>query len=315
MYLVSMQRLLFVFFLVSLSVMLWFPPTYAYRGQLKVGDQWTVSGTYENALTGSGKYQGKYNETGPWSEEFSVASVSNSTLTISAVYQYTSSEVSSGYFSSYATRNGQHSYTYLYVINETSLIFISSSDAPNRAGHPNWLLVNTSLLVAGGSVPLTWRTPSPGGKGQATVTDVPWKVMGNQQMTLGSVNLQVWGIGYSGNSEGSWSETSSGSGLPVYAVGPETEVIYYDSVYALFVGTSVSGTYHLNADGGAWNETDMIKGQISSSNIILGPLFPAFGTGVIDFSILTAALPFINRKHTSASEGSLITTGLFHWHV
>ncbi len=283
--------------------MLWFPVTYANRGQLKVGDQWTVSGTYENALTGSGKYQGNYNETGPWSEVFSVASVSDSTLTISAIYQYTSSEVSSGYFSSYATSNGQHSYTALYVINQTSLIFISSSEyGPNRAGHPNWLLVNTSALVAGGSVPLTWFMPSPGGKGQVTVADVPWKVMGSQQVTVGSANLQIWGITYSGNSEGPWSETSSGSGSSVYAVGPETEVIYYDSAYGLFVGTAVSGTYHLNADGGTWNETDMINGQISSSNISFGSMLPAFGAGgIIDFSLLAAGLHCISRKHSFSS--------------
>jgi len=202
----------------------------------------------------------------------------------------------------------------LYMINETSLTFISSSDAPNRAGHPNWLLVNTSALVAGGSVPLTWRIPPPG-EGQVTVTDVPWKVMGSQQITVGNANLQIWSIAYSGNSEGSWSETSSGSGSQVYAVGPETEVIYYDSVYGLFVGTSVSGTYHLNADGGAWNETDMIKGQISSSNVTLDTVFPAFGAGAINFSILTAGLQIINRKQTSTSEDSIITTELFHWHV
>ena len=295
----SRQRLLLVFFLVGLSALLWLPVTHANGGQLKVGDQWTVSGTYENTLIGSGKYQGKYNETGPWSEEFSVASVSDSTLTISAVYQYTSSEVSSGYFSSYATNNGQHSYTALYVINETSLIFISSSEyGPNRVGHPNWLLVNTSALVAGRSVPLTWFMPSPGGKGQTTVVDVSWKVMGSQQVTVGSMNLQIWGMTYSGNSEGSWSETNS-AGQQVYAVGPETEVIYYDSVYGLFVGTAVSGTYHLNADGGTWNETDMINGQISSSNIAFGSMLPAFGTGgVTDFSLLLAGLHCISRKHS-----------------
>jgi hypothetical protein len=282
--------------------MLWLPVTYANRGQLKVGDQWTVSGTYENALVGSGKYQGKYDETGPWSEVFSVASVSGSTLTISALYQYTSSEVSSGYFSNYATSNGQHSYTALYVINETSLIFISSSEyGPNRAGHPNWLLMNTSALVAGGSVPLTWFMPSLGGKGQVTVANVLWKVMGSQQVTVGSANLQISGITYSGNSQGSWSETNS-AGQQVYAVGPETEVIYYDGGYGLFVGTAVSGTYHLNADGGTWNETDMINGQISSSNISFSSMLPAFGAvGVIDFSLLAAGLNYISRKHSVGS--------------
>jgi hypothetical protein len=279
--------------------MLWLPVTYANSGRLKVGDQWTVSGTYENALTGSGKYQGKYDETGPWSEVFSVATVGGSTLTISSVYQYTSSEVSSGYFSNYATTNGQHSYTALYVINQTSLIFISSSEyGPNRAGHPNWLLVNASALVAGGSVPVTWFMPSPGGKGQVTVADVLWKVMGSQQVTVGSSNLQIWGITYSGNSQGSWSETNS-AGQQVYAVGPETEVINYDSVYGLFVGTTVSGTYHLNADGGTWNETDMIHGQISSSNISFAFVLPVLSTGgVIDFSLL-AGLYCISRKHSS----------------
>ncbi len=282
--------------------MLWLPVTYANRGQLKVGDQWTVSGTYENALTGSGKYQGTYNETGPWSEVFSVASVSGSALTISAIYQYTSSEVSSGYFSNYATSNGQHSFTALYVINQTSLIFISSSEyGPNRAGHPNWLLVNTSALVAGGSVPLTWFVPSPDGKGQVTVADVSWKVLGSQQVTVGSSNLQIWGITCSGNSEGSWSETNS-AGQQVYAVGPETEVIYYDSAYGVFVGTTVSGTYRLNADGGTWNETDMINGQISSSNISFGSMLAAFGAGgVIDFSLLAAGIHCTRRKHSFRS--------------
>ena len=294
--------MLFVFFLVSLSAMLWLPVTYANRRQLKVGDQWTVSGSYENALVGSGKYQGKYDEMGPWSEVFSVTSLSGSTLTISAVYQYTSSQVSSGYFSNYATRNGQHSYTALYVINDTSLIFISSSEyGPNRAGHPNWLLVNTSALVEGGSVPLTWFMSSPDGRGQVTVANVSWKVMGSQQVAVGNADLQIWGITYSGNSQGSWSETDS-AGQQVYAVGPETEVIYYDGGYGLFVGTTVSGTYHLNADGGTWNETDMINGQISSSNISFDSTLPAFGTvGVIDFSLLAAGLRYISRKHSSGS--------------
>lgn len=292
------QRLLLVFFLISVSAMLWLPETYANSGQLKVGDQWTVSGTYENALTGSGKYQGNYNETGPWSEVFSVASVSDS-LTISAIYQYTSSEVSSGYFSTYATSNGQHSYTSLYVINQTSLAFISSSEyRPNRAGHPNWLLVNASALVTGGSVSLTWLMPSPGGKGQVTVANVPWKVTSNQQVTVGSSNLQIWGITYSGNSQGSWSQTDS-AGQQVYAVGPKTEIIYYDSVYGLFVGTAVSGTYHLNTDGGTWNETDMISGQISSSNIPLSSILPTSGIGeAIAFSLTAAGLYFSNRKHS-----------------
>ncbi|MFI5449111.1 MAG: hypothetical protein ACHQ03_05010 [Candidatus Bathyarchaeia archaeon] len=292
------QRLLLVFFLISVSAMLWLPETYANSGQLKVGDQWTVSGTYENALTGSGKYQGNYNETGPWSEVFSVASVSDS-LTISAIYQYTSSEVSSGYYSNYATTNGQHSYTALYVINQTSLAFISSSEfGPNRAGHPNWLLVNASALVAGGTVPLTWFMPSTSGEGQVTVVNVPWKVTGNQQVTVGSSNLQIWGITYSGNSQGSWSETNS-AGQQVYAVGPETEIINYDSVDGLFVGTAVSGTYHLSADEGAWNETDTISGQISSSNISFGSILPTPGIGeATDFSLIAAGLCFSNRKQS-----------------
>jgi len=272
--------------LINVFAVLCLPAVFGNQGQLKVGDQWTVSGTYENALTGSGKYQGYYNETGPWSETFSVASVSDSMLTVSAAYQYTSSEVSSGYFTNYATSDGQHSYNYLYIINQTTLMFISSSDdGPNRAGHPNWLLVNTSALVAGGTVPLTWFMPSPGGKGQVTVTDVPWKVTESHQVTVGSASLQVWGITYAGNTQGAWSEMSSGSGTPTYAVGPETNVIYYDNVYGLFVGTNVYGTFHLNSDGGSWNETDMISGQISSSNIDFGSTASAFGGwGAVDLS-------------------------------
>jgi hypothetical protein len=59
---------------------------------------------------------------------------------------------------------------------------------------------------------------------------------------------------FSGNSQGSWSETNS-AGQQVYAVCPEPEVIYYDSLYGLFAGTAFSGTYRLNAAGGTWNET------------------------------------------------------------
>lgn len=258
------RLLLLVVVFASLSISSVAPVANASGRQLKAGDTWTLSVTYNHSAVGWGSDLGNYNETGRYTDSFSVDSNSHGIVVISEVKTVTWTSLGFGFFGD--GQNGTNTYDYRYVVNASSLNVISETGTTNSStGHPAWMLIDPATLVQGATLTRTLWAPNLGTTTLSSPYTVPNVVSGNETIAFDGANLNVWNLVYSGNGLG-MSAVVAGTGV-VYSTGKETDTTQFDHAYGILVGLTIAGTYSASFGSGGWNDSKFYSGQITASNL------------------------------------------------
>jgi hypothetical protein len=237
---------------------------------LSAGTSWTLKGTYQWSLTGTGSHQGSYIETGDYNAKYFVASSDPSTISINVTNSGTWSCSGQGSVfdqSCGATKSGTWSNTRTWTLYTSTLLVQSSvrggSARPWWVGHPSWVLKDPSKLSDRGTTPLTWCVPTTDTNDCPDATDVQASVS-TQQLSLKGSMVKVWAVTYTGQEAGSY-QNSAG----VWEVGPETDTYQYDPVYGTVVGASWNYKYEGTEPGGKsdWTESSTENLQFVDSSL------------------------------------------------
>jgi len=248
-----------------------FPNAGAASPTLPAGTWWTLKGTYQYSLSGTGSHQGSYTETGNYTMRLLITSSDASTVSIHIQNDGTWScsgegsvfkDVSCG-----PRTSGTWSNTRDWTVYTSTLLvqsFVRGGQArPWWVGHPTWILTNPSKLTDGGTTPLTWCVPTTDTNDCPVATDVQASVS-TQQLSLKGSMVKVWVVTYTGQNAGHY-QNSAG----VFEVGPMTESYQYDPVYGTVVGASWNERYDgSEPEGkGGWTKTNLESQQFMDSSL------------------------------------------------
>jgi len=236
---------------------------------LPAGTWWTLKGTYQWSLSGTGSHQGSYTETGNYTTKFLITSSDPSTMSIhiqndgalSCSGQGSVFDLSCGPRTSWTWSNTRD-YT-IYTISLLVQSFTRNGQVrTGPVGHPIWVLTNPSKLTDGGTTPLLWFVPNSDATDDHP-TDVQASVS-TQQLSLKGSMVKAWVITYTGQVLGSYQNSAK-----VYESGVETDSYQYDPVY----GTVVGASYNYKFDGtepggvGSWTESNSENVQFADSSL------------------------------------------------
>lgn len=242
---------------------------------LPAGGWLSKTGTYSYDVSGTGDYSGTVREEVPYTVKYEVLSSDKSTVVIR--YSETDSWTctATGEWTTVCdSPSGVDLYQTDYTIDVATLQVTATYDAPStksstqkEVGHPTWILLGTDLSV-GDTATQWWKVPNSDGQ-SSTITDVLWKVDEIQKITVKGMDVIVRSLTYTGDHIGSfWWETS---GQEFHSRGLETESEYYDTIYGLCMGLTVTGTYTYSDSVGGWTEKYADTNQFADTNLDFRP--------------------------------------------
>jgi len=239
--------------------------------QLKVGNTWTITGTYSYSDAGYAGMAGNYSEIGHFTDVFKVDSIYLTSMAISEVRSTVWSSTGNGMFTNFS--GGQTTTSNRrYIINSTTLDIISETISKNATGHPTSVLIDPTALVQGNTIMRTAWEPALANT-TTIATNVPATVSGSVMLTLNGSPLKLWNVTYTANSAGEFTYYTGPTNTVSSPAGPETDSTLYESTYGIIAGWSTIGTFladQCSGCNGGWTEHYVSNALLTSSNINFG---------------------------------------------
>ena len=256
---------------------------------LKVGDWWSIKGSYHITATSFGSDYGTYVKDDQYTERFTVTGKDSSGITVSIDMSGTWSSSATGEWEEVnegPTNSGSYTETSVYLVDLESLNVVNATkENEDWIGYPAWFLVNPGDLREGNTIQKGAWVPNNDAK-SSRLELVAWSVGKPQTLQIKGYDATGWGTSYTGQGLGNWYNDYD----RIYSKGTVRRIWTFDSIYGIFIGISDSGDYTRDRQGSGWTEKSTDTAQIDDTNLA--------------FSVQTT-------QTTSQSEYTTSTPGLY----
>ena len=250
---------------------------------LPAGSWWTVIGTYQNDVAGTGSYNGSIREDGTYTDKYTVVSSDGTTMVISFSDAGSSTcTATDTWVSLCQTNSGAFSSQTSYTIDVATLKVTVTSGNKDLVGRPAAMLLATNAaLKVGDTAWQYWYVPNSDATGD-TITDVLFKVDKLQTINVKGVDVTVRDLTYTGQHLGLFWANSTGKG--VFEEGSKTLSELYDTTYGIYMGETVSGNYAYSDSQGSWTDKTRVTEQISDTNLVW-PISITIGSPTVNLPV------------------------------
>jgi len=266
---------------------------------LKVGDWWSMKGSYHITATSFGSDYGTYAEDDQYAERFTVTARDSSRITVSRDFSGTWSSTATGEWEEVnegPTNSGSWTRTSIYVIDLESLVVVNATgdsdggiSPEDYAGYPAWFLVNPMDLRDGNTIQRGTWVPNDDAK-DSRIELAAWSVGNPQTIQIKGQDDTAWSISYTGQGLGNWYNNY------VYSKGTVRRVWTFDSTYGIFIGISDSGDYTRDRQGSGWTEKSTDTAQFDDTNL--------------DFTVLTTTSVQTTEQTTEVTPTPTVMTSV-----